>query len=63
MTVKTIAIEKCGTDTRLLIDGGQAGLYPKESTAKAAARRFIHSTERLRWNPDGTASVGRKNAG
>ena len=33
----------------LYVDGGQEGLYTTEQSAKGGARRFVHSTDRIRW--------------
>lgn len=45
----TIAIEPHGDEFRLLVNDGQAGIYPTLAGAKAGARRFVASYKRIKW--------------
>jgi hypothetical protein len=47
---KKIEIEPRDGECVLLVNGGQEGLYETPQRAKAAARRFVHHYERLKWN-------------
>lgn len=46
---KDIRVEPHGDGYVLLVDDGQAGLFGTQKGAKASARRFVHSTDRIKW--------------
>ncbi len=64
---RSIEIEDMGmtlyagqTRYRLLVDGGQAGLYTTQIGAKQGARRFVKSWEAIRWHKTGVGEFGLK---
>lgn len=44
-----LVIEPHGQEFRLLVNDGQAGIYDTLTGAKAGARRFISSYQRIGW--------------